>query len=123
MGISSLKIRLAVLWIFLTVAWVIWLVTLLYGQMMSGEAAETEVLTIVLVVPLIMAFLSVTLKDSTNRGANIIMGIFFTGLMTVALAGSLVAFRPVNEILLEASKVAVSALIAWYSYKWPKEEA
>ena len=32
-------------------------------------------------------------------------------------------FRPVNEILLEASKVAVSALIAWYSYKWPKEEA
>jgi len=58
MGISSLKIRLAVLWIFLTVAWVIWLVTLLYGQIVSGEAAETEVLTIVLVVPLIMAFLS-----------------------------------------------------------------
>jgi hypothetical protein len=31
--------------------------------------------SIVLLVPLVMAFLSLTLKDSTNRWANIIMGI------------------------------------------------
>jgi len=118
-----LKIKLAVLWIFLAVAWLTWFVTLLYDQIISGEVAETEVASIVLVVPLIMAFLSLTLKDLANRRANIIMGIFFTGLMVLALAGSLATFRPVNEILLEASKVVVSALITWYAYKWPKGEA
>ena len=33
-----------------------------------------------LLIPLVMAFMSLTLKDLLNRWANIIMGVFYTGL-------------------------------------------
>jgi len=112
MEISSLKIRLSILWIFLAVAWVTWLVIV--------NMATSESIIFLLVVFSLMAFLSIILKDSVNRKVNLIMGIIYMGLTILGLAGSLVTSGSFLGILLEVLKVGIATLIVWHAYKWPK---
>jgi len=76
-------------------------------------------LAILLLAPLAMAFLSLTLKDSINRWANIILGIVFVVLELLALTTLSSAWA----ILMTLLKVVFALLIVWYAYKWPKQEA
>ena len=83
------------------------------------EQAGPDVLllfAIILLVPLIMAFLSLTLKDSVNRWANIILGIVFAVLELLALA-EFAAIPPAWAILMILSKFVAMALIVWYAWK------
>lgn len=112
MDISSLKLRLSVLWILLAVAWVTWLVIV--------NMATSESIIFTLVVFSLMAFLSIILKDSLNRKVNLIMGIIYMGLTILGLAGSLVTFTSSIGMLLEVVKVIITVLIVWNTYKWPK---
>jgi len=73
-------------------------------------------LAILLLVPLVMAFLSLTLKDSTNRWANIIVGIVWTGLSLTDLP-KYVAEPSAYVILLWLSGVVATALLVWYAWK------
>ena len=66
-----------------------------------------------------MAFLSLTLKDSMNRWANIIVGIVYTALNLISLIDALA----VHGILMWVSGAVATALIVWYAWKWPKQEA
>jgi len=74
-------------------------------------------------IPLIMAFLSLTLKDSASRWANIVLGIVFTLLNIWHLVEHLTTALAVHQILIIASTVVVTALIAWYAWKWPRQVA
>lgn len=129
----ALKIKISVLWLFWEVAA---LAMLILGfmepgvidQLRLGEIEGMKIgpelllfFAILLLVPLVMAFLSLALKDSANRWANIILGIVYAGIGIVELATT--ANPSAYSILLEASKVVVTALIVWYAYKWPKEKA
>ena len=68
-----------------------------------------------------MAFLSMTLKGSANRWGNIILGVAFTFFNALGLVSTIfIEQRPVYEILTEASKVVVAAIIVWHGWKWPK---
>jgi len=71
---------------------------------------------IVSLVPLIMAFLSLTLKDSINRWVNIIVGIVFVVIPLVTLSEA-VAKSSAWAILNTLSGVVASALIVWYAWK------
>jgi hypothetical protein len=128
---EDLKIKLAVLWLFYAVAF---LVVLTLGlaepgaleQLMAGEIGGMKItpelmllLAILILTPLIMAFLSLTLKGSAIRWANIIVGLFYTGLQLFALVGNL-AQPSAWAILMEVAKVVAPALIVWYAWKWPK---
>ena len=73
-----------------------------------------------LLVPLVMAFLSLTLKNPTNRWTNIILGIVFTVIQLVALIETL-AQPSAWAILMEISKVVAPALIVWYAWKSKQE--
>jgi hypothetical protein len=73
---------------------------------------------VMMLVPLVMAFLSLTLKDSTNRWANVIVGIVYTGFQLFALIETLAAPSVyAYSVLMETTKVVVPALIVWYSWK------
>jgi FtsH-binding integral membrane protein len=74
--------------------------------------------SILLLFPLIMAFLCQTLKDKANRRVNIIMGAVSAVLAVVVLLvylekQSVLAINP-------ASGIVFSALIIWYAYNWSK---
>ncbi len=89
----------------------------------DGMIVGPEVLllfAVLLLVPLIMAFLSLTLKDSTNRWTNIILGIVFVIIQLFALVETL-AQPSAHEILMELSKVVAPALIVWYAWKSKQE--
>jgi len=133
MEIWILKVKISVLWIFYEVAF---LVVMTLGafepgaieQIMAGEIEGMKigpelllVFAILLLVPLMMAFLSLTLKDSANRWTNIILGIVFTVFQLVALIETL-AQPSAHAILMEISKVVAPALIVRYAWKWPKRQ-
>jgi len=71
-------------------------------------------------VPLVMAVLSLILKDTTNRWANFALGIVFTVLNIVHLTEHL-AQPSAYLILLIGSTVVVTGLIAWFAWRWPKQ--
>ena len=125
------KIKISVLWLFYTMAFltVMSLGSLEPGVLenfiLTGEIGGTKItpellfiFAILILVPLIMAFLSLTLKDAANRWANIIVGIVYTAFQVMALAETVALPTPyAYAILLELTKVVVPALIVWYAWK------
>ena len=122
------KIRISVLWLVATVAFLAHQILVLMepgimAQLMAGEAEGQKIgpemilfFAIILLVPLVMAFLSLSLKDSMNRWVNIIVGaafaaLWFVGVVDAALSsywgGALIMF----------SAVVASALIVRYAWK------
>jgi len=77
--------------------------------------------TLFWLILLAMAFLSLTLKDSTNRRANIIAGIVFAAFFLIGLGDDLRLGRPTLSMI-DASMVVVAVLIFWLAWKWPKQE-
>ena len=70
---------------------------------------------IVMIVPL-MAFLSLTLKDSINRWLNIILSIFFIVTMPISIIDFPTAYLP-SIIIIAIVEVVALALIIWYAWK------
>jgi len=118
-----------VLWLFYAVAFLVVMILASFepgvlkqfldtGEM-EGMKIGPEILllfAVLLLVPLVMAFVSVTLRDSVNRWANIVVGIVFAGFQLVALI-EILAQPSAWEILMESSKVVAPALIVWYAWK------
>ena len=96
----------------------------LVNQLLSGEMIIDPVMfffmTLFWWIPLVMAFLSVTLNDLVNRRLNMVMGVVFTILNIFHLIEHLIQ-PSAHILLLIISTVAVTSLIFWYSWKWPKQ--
>jgi uncharacterized membrane protein AbrB (regulator of aidB expression) len=73
-------------------------------------------------VPLVMAVLSLTLKDKVNRWGNIILGIFYAGFILFELIMNITTVAYPYVILMDISAIVVAALIAWFAWKWSKQE-
>ena len=76
---------------------------------------------IIFLVPLVMAFLSLTLKDSINRWTNIIVGIVFAGL-GLGLSGSIDYLARQSAYSAYVTLIGIvgfvaAALIVWYAWK------
>jgi len=128
-----LKVKISVLWIFTAVAFLVDMTVSvmepgMIQQVMAGEIEGMQVgpeilllLAILFLVPLIMAFLSLTLKDSVNRWTNIIFGIVYAGFFLIGFIETL-AQPSAHTLLLEGAIVVAAALIVRYAWKWPKQQ-
>jgi hypothetical protein len=129
--LEDFRIKISVLWLFWTVSFLVSLVSALFepGAMaritegeMGGFKVTPELIlltTIMILVPLIMAFLSLTLKDSINRWANVVLGVVYTGICLFDWLGSPV--QPAYAILMVISRIMASALIV--SYAWRSKQS
>ena len=122
------KIKISVLWMYVTFAAVI--TSLLYLMepgvlegIMAGEVLGMQISHEVLLIaaverlgPMIMAFLTLTLPDSANRWANIILGIVYTILSIASMAG----YSP-QMMLMWGSAAVATILIVWYAWKSKKQ--
>jgi len=91
----------------------------------SGITVTNElllVMSIVMAVPIFMSFLSLTLKDKVNRLANLSVGIFFVVWELVFLIFFYIQ-SPAYEIFWGIAYLIFAALVVWYAWKWPKQEA
>jgi hypothetical protein len=120
-------VKVSVLWLFWSVAF---LITLMVGffepgvleHIMEGELYGMRLTpdlilatTIMMLVPLVMAFLSLILKDLINRWTNVALGIVYTGICVFDWLSS--PMQPVYGVVLYIAKIAASALIVWYAWK------
>ena len=81
------------------------------------------VMSIIFAVPIFMCFLSLTLKDKANRWANRIIGIFFAAFDLVFLCLALFLWPfSAYETFWSLVYLVFTALVVWYSWKWPKQE-
>jgi uncharacterized membrane protein HdeD (DUF308 family) len=129
----ALKIKISILWLFYVVALVAYMTLAGFEpgaleQVMAGEIDGMKItpelmllFAILFLAPLIMAVLTLTLKDKANRWTNLIVGTVFVIIQIAALAETL-AQPSAWTILMEISKLIAPALILWYAYKWPKQK-
>ena len=134
MEISDLRIRLALLWLLLAVATSALLVLclLIPGVAVAGEFDGMPInevllstLALFFLIPMAMAFLSVSLKDSRIRWADIIAALFFAGFSIHATTSHLDGHLEKGGLalsLMEVSRIVAAILIIWYAWKWPKPE-
>jgi Family of unknown function (DUF6326) len=81
------------------------------------------VMSIIFVVPILMSFLSLTLKDKANRWANRSIGIFFAAFDLVFLGLALFVWRSAGyEIVWSFAYLVFTSLIIWYAWKWTNPE-
>jgi hypothetical protein len=73
-------------------------------------------------IPLTMAFLSVTLGNLANSILNMVLGGLFTlwGIIHIAICPIVhISKKPsINQLLICISTIVVTALIFWYAWSW-----
>ena len=126
------KARIALLWVFMAVAMSAHaLFAIITPGGLEKTISEVEAMgpgmlvfmALLGLVPLWLAFVSITVKGSSNRWVNFVLGIIFTILNIWHLTMHLAEAPSVHQILIIGSTIVVTALIAWYAWTWPKQEA
>jgi hypothetical protein len=116
------KIKIAVLWSLLEFCII---AVSIVGQDMPGFIPETPEMRLALAVsfliPPIMAFLSLVLKDSVNRWVNIVLSIFF--IVTAYPFGLAEATADYfgSMLIVFIVEIVALALIIWYAWKSKKK--
>jgi hypothetical protein len=85
-----------------------------------GGFKINQVCAIIMAIPSVMVFLSLTLMPKANRWANIILGVIYTVIILLTL---LMPGVWAHYIFVGIVEVVLTALIVWYAWKWPKQEA
>jgi hypothetical protein len=86
---------------------------------LTGIQVTPEILllfAVLLMVPLVMAFVTVALGDAINRWANIVVGVVFIVLELLELT-DLVANPSAATTLIWIWKTVAPILIVWYAWK------
>jgi len=97
-------------------------------EIIAGEIAGIQLnqvfllgVAILMAIPSVMVFLSLTLKAKANRWANIIVGIFQAGVLltttTMVDPGGTWAYYAFYLIV----EAVLIALIVWHAWTWPKQ--
>jgi len=127
----NVKIKLAALWVALMFLYIYADIKSFFQQgiieeIMAGEVAGILitptllwVTAILMSIPGVMVFLSLTLKPQANRWTNIIVSIFHIGLaiMIMLMPGSWV-----YSYIYYIGQLVYLLLIVWYAWKWPNHE-
>jgi hypothetical protein len=129
------KTRISILWVIEAVGMSVYMFLLftkagvIQGIMagningMSISEAVRFYLAIFWWIPFLMAFLSLTLKDSANRRTNLVVGILFAVFCTIGLVKGAIEGMPASILVDYFIGVVFAVLIAWYAWKWPKQAA
>ena len=91
---------------------------MLEGTTAFGPITQQILLGIstVVIVPCLMPFLSLALPAPLNRSMNIIFGTLYSVIMVLAMRGGWHFYAVYGTI-----EIALTALIVWLAWTWPKE--
>jgi hypothetical protein len=94
---------------------------------MVGKVGEFQITqgfllvsAIIMTIPSVMIFLSLSLKAKANRWANIILGLVYTGIIlgTILMGGAWAYY-----IFYGTTEILLTGLVAWHAWKWPEQDA
>ncbi|HEX3050778.1 MAG TPA: DUF6326 family protein [Aggregatilineaceae bacterium] len=117
-----MEIKLSALWVCLMLTYLLGDVLRIFsGDFKPGEIGGKQVgqwvwlgIAMVMVIPVIMAFLSLTLDHSVNRWANIIIAIFFFGFNLIGLP----TYPSAYDKFLIVVGLVFNVLTVSYAWKW-----
>jgi len=123
----TLKIKIMLLWIWIPIAMTACVLAVVISPGgLEILVSETQTMgiwasvfgVVIWLGPLIMAFLSLTLKDRANRNTNRVLSIIYATFLLAELV--MIFFDPILiQIPLEGSTVVAAAYLIFYSWKWP----
>lgn len=85
------------------------------GPTTQGVLLGTAIL---MAVPSLMVFLSLALGPRASRWTNIVLGLAYTLVMLLTLPGAWRFYQ-----FLGCLEIALSLLIAWHAWTWPRRDA
>lgn len=95
-------------------------------EMISGRIGPFPVtqgsllaFSILMMIPAVMVFLSLTLKPTVSRWANIILGVLYTFVNISNLIGETWVYYIVFGVV----EIVLTLLIVWYAWKWRNPKA
>lgn len=119
---EAVKIQLAGLWVALMLTYLLGDVLRIFsGDFKAGEIGGIQVtqtmwlgIAVLMVVPIVMVFLTLTLNQPVNRWANIIVASFF---FVFNLFG-LPTYPSAYDKFLIVVGLIFNILTVWYAWKW-----
>ncbi len=117
-----MKIKLSALWVALMLTYLLGdALRIFRGDFIAGEIGGKKItqemwlgISVLMVIPIVMIFLSLTLNYPVNRWANIIIAIFF---FVFNLFG-LPTYPSAYDKFLIIVGLVLNALTVWYAWKW-----
>ncbi len=124
---EDVKIKLSALWVALMLTYLLGDVLRIFsGDFIAGEIGGEAIdplmylgLAILMVIPILMVFLSLTLGYKANRRANIVVAIFFFAFNLIGLP----TYPSVYDKFLIVVGLVFNVLIVRYAWKWVKAGA
>ena len=127
----NVKMKLSALWVALMLIYIYADILSLFKtgaieKMMQGfmgpfPVTQASLLsaTILMIIPAVMVFLSLTLKSNVNRWVNIILGVLFTCVNISNLIGETSWIFYISFVVVE---ITLTLLIVGYAWKWTNPE-
>ncbi len=119
---DALKITLSGLWVALVLTYLLGDVLRIYsGDFKAGEIGGRKItqrmwlgIAMFMAIPIVMVFLSLTLNNSVNRWANIIVAILFFGFNLIGLP----TYPSAYDKFLMVVGLVFNVLTIWYAWNW-----
>ncbi len=127
----NVKVKLSALWVALMLVYIYADIISLFrpgvvdemaaGRMGPFPATQGSLLAAaaLMLIPAVMAALSITLKPRVNRWTNITLGVLYTFVNIGNLIGEPWAYY----VLFVSAEIVLTCLITWFAWKWTKAEA
>ncbi|MGD8623556.1 MAG: DUF6326 family protein [Anaerolineae bacterium] len=125
--IEEVRIKLAALWVTLMLTYLLGDVLRIFsGDFVAGEVSGMEIsqglmlgMAVLMVIPIVMVFLSLTVKYPTMRWISIVAALFFFLFNLVGLP----TYPSVYDQFLIVVGLLFNLLTVWYAWKWRKPES
>lgn len=119
---EDVQIKLSALWVALMLTYLLGDVLRIFsGDFKAGEIGGMKIsqgmylgMAVLMVIPIVMVFLSLTLKQPVNRWTNIIAAIFFFGFNLIGLP----TYPSLYDRFLIVVGLVFNVLTVWYAWKW-----
>ena len=125
--IEEVRIKLSALWVSLMLTYLLGDVLRIFaGDFVAGEVGGMEIgqglylgLAAFMVIPVVMVYLSLTLKYAVNRWANIILPLVFFVFNAIGLP----TYPSLYDQFLIVVGLVFNLVTVWVAWRWAKHEA
>ena len=119
---EEIRIKLAALWVVLMLTYLLGDVLRIFsGDFKAGEIGGMQItqvmylgMAVLMVIPVVMVFLSLTLNYPVIRWANVVVAIFFFVFNLIGLP----TYPSAYDRFLIVVGLVFNALTVWYAWKW-----
>jgi hypothetical protein len=119
---DEMKIRLSILWVVVMLIYLLGDVLRIFsgdfkpGEMNGKPAPQWVWLAaaVLMLIPILMVYFSITLDQPVNRWANIIVAVFFLGFNLLGLP----TYPGAYDKFLLAVSLVFNALTIWHAWNW-----